>query len=81
MTTGTIKSTLTSNSIAFRKQSHIADSSSLLISNFILAIRFDKRGIPTLGAFVKNNNGIDGQIMVKSHPGNWHLNQYPGCPE
>lgn len=60
----TIVSTLTSASMAYSRQSYAVDSSDLPVRNFNLAINFDKPGIPTIRAFIKNKNGLDGQIVI-----------------
>jgi hypothetical protein len=60
----TIVSTLTSTSIAYAMQSYAVDSSELPVRNFGLAINFDKPNMPTLRAFIKGKNGIDGHIII-----------------
>ncbi|WP_343691161.1 hypothetical protein [Chitinophaga sp.] len=60
----TIVSTLTSASMAYSRQSYAVDSSDLPVRNFNLAINFDKPAIQIIRAFIKNKNGLDGQIVT-----------------
>lgn len=62
--TETIVSTLSSSTVAYTRQDYAVDSSSLPIRNFVLSVNFDKSGIQTLRAFIKNKNGVDGQITI-----------------
>lgn len=60
----TTVSILSSTSISFTRQDYAVDSSNLPIRNFSLAVNFDKPSIQTIRAFIKNKNGVDGQITV-----------------